>query len=643
MPTADLLSQSGRDAAIRACLPLLATYFQKTGSPDSLATQQVVGSGDAEDFEVDDLAWAVRLRVALGFARRLEDIIRGIAAHPSFRYHQVEEETVGAVRGRLDLERYLHQRARRNVPRRYPVKVVERSLGTPENALLLWCVGTVAHSLREAPLAALPPKGPEVQYLSDSLSEFSRLLGNPKFASALEHAADTDRRGDPARLIGHVEERLDGARVANVHAYRALTRLAWDIVAPLSGAGAEQEWLGYDERFDTTLYEIWTLQETYASLVRRFSEPSTGLRSLAEPHDAVAEWAWGAVTMTLAFQPSLKALSKSDPRWRYVTGAQRPFQGTPDVACVVDAGLAGRVPIIIDAKLRQRKGPPAEEMYKVLGYFENLGDLPLKYGAIVFYAPGAPRHHRIEADGGVVEAIGVDPAMQAETRHEFDRLTDLIEAAGLAVEPDFRDLTADVAVAGEGAIHARQESELARLRDLAANLPQGRLVAQQTQLATLLGDNWDRLPGEVQRMLATATYFGFNSDPDFDHRGPLLGLCAACEYLIAERVMQPLQDHLGNKRVRFTTIGAAAHWTREANDATSSDGRDARSWFLDADRPFDGRAFLDLEGLLENVKTFRNDAAHFALIDAKRFADGYRAVMDPSKGLLAALVVALAV
>lgn len=641
MASVDLLSEEGRSAAVGACLPLLATYFQREGSPDALAGQRTVGAGDDAPAPAD-LAWAIRLRVALSMSRRLEDIIRAIAIHPSFRYHQVREETVGAVRGRLDLERYLHQRARRDVPRRYPVKVVERSLTTPENALLIWCAGMIAYMLREAPLAALPPKGPESQALRDSSSELARLIHNPKFSGARDVAADVERRGDPHDLIRVVEDRLNGARVANVAAYQALVVLARELLDPLSGAGSDREWLGYDERFDTTLYEIWTLQQTFAALVRRFGAPSSALRPLYPKRDSVAEWLWGAISLSLAFQPSLKALSRSAPRWRYATGAQRPFQGTPDVACVVDAGLRGRVPIIIDAKLRQRKGPPAEEMYKILGYFENLVDLPVKYGAIVFYAPGNPRHHRIETDGGVVEAIGVDPAIDAETRHEFDRLADLIEAAGTAVESDFPRLTADVAVAGEGAIQARQESELARLRDLASNLPQGRLVAQQTQLATLLGDHWDRLPEEVRRMLATATYFGFNSDADFDHRGPLLGLCAACEYLIAERVMQPLQDHLGDKRVRFTTIGAAAHWTREANDATSSDGRDARSWFLSPDRPFDGRAFLALQGSLENVKTFRNDAAHFALIDADRFASGYRAVMEPSRGLLAALVATLA-
>src|SRR4051812_20000045 len=106
MPYDGLLTPGGRQAAVQSSLGFLATYFEK-GDPSALALSEQVGGLDDVDAA---FAWAIRLRVALAHGRRLEAVLHAVAMHPSFRYTRVTDEAIGAVKGRLDLQRYLKER-----------------------------------------------------------------------------------------------------------------------------------------------------------------------------------------------------------------------------------------------------------------------------------------------------------------------------------------------------------------------------------------------------------------------------------------------------------------------------------------------------------------------------------------------------
>jgi hypothetical protein len=634
-----LLTDRARRAATQAALPLLATYFE-SGDPTRLSESRAVGEDELTE---EAMAWAIRLRVALAAARRAEAVLRAVAVHPSFRYSRVNEETVGAVKGRLDLERYIKQRARRDVPQRYPVRVVRRSLATPENALLVWAVGTVAAMLREAPATAVPRNSAEAAELHERLSTLTRTMHNPLFEGAIRDASDVARRDEVDDLIEVVSDRLDSARVANVDAYRELLRFVGDLRRPFAGAGARSTWLGYDERFDSKLYEIWMLHQLLGALTRALGAPDAGPQPLTTRGKApTASWRLGPLTLHLHFQISLLNAHAAGTVWRYQPKGT-PLAGYVDTACIIDGGPLGRAAVLIDAKLRQRTGPPSEELYKLLGYFENLAELDYPSGAIVYYSPDAIVSRGLaRAGGGQALLLGVDPEQPNDSVRCFDELVELILQTGETIAANVRSAPQLVGVTdGEDRVALVQELAVQALEDRARELPASELEPASRQLQATLGTAWTRLESDVQRMLTTAVYFGFRSQAEFDHSGPLLGLCAACERLLTHRVMAPLQAAVGHAYVRYTTIGAAAYWTMHAALLDREGAQEIRAWLLAPDREFDGPQFVALSTLLTDVKLDRNDAAHITLIDADRFATGYQRILDPAAGLLAKLVAAL--
>jgi hypothetical protein len=632
-----LLTQPARQAAVRASLNLLSAWFER-GDPATLARAAALSPGaGAQDPE---FAWALRLRVTLAQARRMEGVLHAIAHHPSFRYSQVADEAIGAVRGHLDLQRYLKQRARRDVPPRYPIRVVERNMSTPENILLMYAVGSLVEVLRGAPAASIPTRSREALELTDRLSSLTRTLHHPTFHGALEQARNVARRDAIDDLVEAVEQRLASARVANVEAYQLLLDLLHDIRTPFEGAGDTVEWLGHDARFDTRLYEIWTLQLTHDALVRAFNDPDVGPRALTtRGKDATSSWRIASAILSLHFQPPLSALGNGDPVWIY-TDPDNPLSGYPDVACIIEERPRPKGLVIVDAKLRQRESPPAEELYKLLGYFENLPHLTYPAGAIVFYSPGNVTSRKLKrAGGGQALLIGADPEMPSESASAFDDIVQLVLAAAETVVPNARAAVAERGSPGsEQTLSAIQNAASQTLAVRASQLPKGTLDIEARRLATQLGQGWASLDDQTRRMIATASYFGFHAADDFDYSGPLLGLCAACERLISEHVLAPMQQDLGDEIVKFTTIGVAAHLARRSARPRRYPDHDVQSWLLDRSRTFDGEQFVRDATLFEELRDDRNAAAHIELIDAERFDTGYKRILDAQNGALVRLI-----
>jgi hypothetical protein len=101
------LSATARSAATTTALDLLGTYFADAPTWE-LEHREQLAPGDAA---LADLAEAIRIRVALAAARRLDVLLHRISERLSFRYSRIDDETIGAVRGRLDVPRYIETRA----------------------------------------------------------------------------------------------------------------------------------------------------------------------------------------------------------------------------------------------------------------------------------------------------------------------------------------------------------------------------------------------------------------------------------------------------------------------------------------------------------------------------------------------------
>ena len=633
------LSATARSTATTTALDLLGTYFADAPTWQLEHREQLA----AGDTELADLAAAIRVRVALAAARRLDVLLHRISERLSFRYSRIADETIGAVRGRLDVPRYIATRARRDVPRRYPVRVLERRHLTPENVLAMYAAGWVAHELRALRTDILPGGAPERTELAERTASLTRTLTHPVLADAAAAANDVWRRGELDTLLDQVQARVDGGHLAGPEPYEALIQWVRSFDPGATAAGTLVEWSFYDDRFDPKLFEIWLLHRLADALARRLgSEPQR--RPLWE-RGATATYAWklGSASIRLHFQLALSGLS--DPIWQRMS-TKKAFDGVPDVTAILAAPLGGEAVALVDAKLRQRDVSPTEELYKLFGYFHNRGPARGPYGAIVYYAPETRVIDEYRtADGGLVLALGVDPARGAEDDAAFDALADVLVAALDELDPHARTHASGSDPGTEDHLARVQEKAVTDLLLRAQALPTGSLDPYWHLLRSQLPAVWDRLDDDIRTILVTAEYFGATAPEGADLSGPLLGLSAACERLLCGSGQ--VLDRLATAHPQYVrspvTLGSALLLKRARRPREPYE--QAIRTFIDSDPTIDSVALMAITGELLDLNDHRRAAAHTEVVMRERWQQGHALVLgsgdSATPGLLPRLVAAL--
>lgn len=629
------LTAPSREAASATAFELVGTYFADAPTWE-LEHRRQVAAGDPE---LEDLAEAIRIRVALAAARRLEGLLRQIADRLTFRYGGVVEETTGAVRGRLDVPRYLRTRGRGEAPRRYPVRVLRRHHLTPENVLAMYAAGWVVHEIGNLRIGVLPEGSPEMRETIERRASLQRSLNHPVLAPAAQEAGKVWRRGGLGELLDGTIARLDGGHVAGPEPYRELVEWVEGFQPSADSAGQEIEWAVYDPRFDPKLFEIWMLHRIAAAITRVLGAPA-GRRPLWERgRDATYTWKLGGSSLRLHFQMALSGLAL--PRWRWAD-TDADFDGVPDVTAVVSAPGDAGCSALFDAKLRQRKGDPTEEIYKLLGYFHNRGDDDRPYGAIVAYSPGEMRIRELEAEGGGrVVSIGVDPARGDADDPAFDAIAALLVGLFDSADPGARAFAAGGAE-GEEALALIQERVVEALLDRARALPPDSLDPFRRLLEAQLPTLWGQLEDDLQTMLVSAEYFGATAPDGADHSGSLLGLCAACERLLCAgegplaRLAAGLPEHVRSP----VTLGGAV-LLKKAEKPKGEAGRAIRA-FLETETSFDLDALFALSSDFFRLNDHRRAAAHTEVIGRERWQQCQGLVLgrgdQEGEGLLSRLI-----
>lgn len=495
------LSPESRAAATQAAIRLLGTYFADAPTWD-LEHRGEVATGSVED---DDLAQALRLRVALAAARHLEGLLHDIAEDLSFRYTRRPAETIGMVRGRLDVQRYLRAQGKREAPRRYPVTIVERSHATPENVLALYATGWILAELSVGDSLALPAGAPELRELRERRVSLARTLNNPVLEEARVAAGGVWRRGGLATLLDQVQARVEGGHLARPEPYGALAEWVRRFDPRAQPEADDVEWSFYDERFDTKLFEIWMLDRLERALRPNLGEPI--VRPLWHRGSAPTFlWKKGPATVALHFQRALSGGS-AGARWQRVD-PPGPFEGVPDITVVVSTARSGESIAYVDAKLRQRDQHPTEELYKLLGYFDNTASKAARRGAIVYYKPDGLAIETFEdKQHGRMLAIGVEPS-SPDHDTGFAQVGKLVRAMIAASDPDAFSEPATGESPDEAEVAAAQEKAVTDLLVRAGTLSPGTLDPYRHILSSTIPATWPRLDSELQTILVTAEYFG---------------------------------------------------------------------------------------------------------------------------------------
>lgn len=632
------LSGRARSVALSAALPLVATYFADARTWDLHSTPQVGNRSSSADELLSEFLSVVRVRTTLAAGRRLIGILNRIAAQPTFRYTQTTSESVGSIRGQIDLARYSRQRGRTNTPRRYPIRLLKRETATPENILLTYAVHWVRRELGTLPIVELPPKSPERRQAANMESLLRRALGNPSLAGTESQARDVFAKARLDNLIYTVERRINAGHVARPDPYSDL--LAW-VKHSLDQHPAVQpgdmEWDFYDDRFDTKLFEIWCLDGIAKAIEARIGQKSGPVRTLLRRSEgAIYTWNIGAANISLHFQASLAALSGHSVRWKYES-TNKPFQGYPDIAATVST-ITGSQLVLIDPKLRQRPDrEPVEEIYKILGYFHNAGLSSGVRGAILYYSPHNYRRTTLrDSVHGVLESCGLDPLL---AQSQFNDVATLILAATGLDDKALQKIaaaTSDDVADPEKTAGAYQDAALAAMRNAIANVPQESLFPTRKVTAANLGEIWNLLSDDAQTMIVTAEYFANMAPNDADHSGPLLGLAAAVELVLRETILDPAIAQYGFKPYKGETLGACITYLARAISG-QPDCAPVRVHLETQGLPT--QELKALVPVLRSMnKKYRIPAAHAHVVAAPTWSAGRNAILNPTTGALALLV-----
>ena len=644
------LSDVGRREAIAAALPLVGRYFASGNQPLYSQPALALGARSGHD-ETADLLAAIRLRVALAAAKRLQNILTRISERPTFRYQLNAIDSTGAVTGQLDINRYVTQRGIVGETPVYPILEVRRVEETPENVLAVYATRWV---LRELDLtlsvSGAAADGPERTEHRRQTRALQAVLELPGFSACSRRASEINRRQSERGLVADVKRRLRRREISNASPYAEL--VDW-VDQTLAGAPAAEpgdiDWSFYGERFDTKLFELWCLnllaQEVSRQLVLEEPKVNTSWRRGAPTYS----WDRPSGTLELYFQRSIGNVSPSHTaRWQLEETPERVLRGVPDIVCHAtprgdqrDTRFA-----VIDPKLRQRDGAPVEELYKILGYFDNFGLANDAFGAVLYHTTASgtlPCANYVPSGGvGRLLAIALNPAYpsrsQAALAPAAKMLLELLGIPPLADEIRAGDAS-NAVLSGEEMQEIQVKARLKELEAAAAVLPPHALDASRRRVRTLVGDDrWILLPEPVQTMLATAEYVGFSIDSTADFSGPVIGICVSIETVLHDQVISPVValDSSLSAAERLT-LGQVIYQIRDAvNGGTSNLQAGIREHLQGKNVDLTQVASLALAMGSMNAQ-YRIPAAHRHLVHEATWQNAWNSIIGPSS-LLAQVI-----
>jgi hypothetical protein len=551
------LSEAGRQAAVVASLSLLGVYFS-SGNYELIERPAIDRS--TKDHELDALSAGLRLRVALAAGRRLASLLDKIVKRPTFRYELQSTAHVGSLSGAIDINRWITQ-SRGDQELTFPVLEVKRGLHTPENVLAAYAVSWLLKELHvsfEASLAT--PDVIEYETVRQLRERLIRTMTLPALANCIRSASTIRTQAALLHLVSNVKRRLRRRDIANARPYGELTGWIDDCLngQPVVSPG-EVEFSVYGDRFDSKLFELWCLGALGRQLATTLNlpEPSISL-----------DWRRGAPAYTLHafsgridiyFQRGLRAVDERySARWVKDTG--RPLGGIPDI--VVRAGPVigdGRF-ALIDPKLRQRARAATDELYKVLGYLQNF-DVTPAVGIVLIYTTATDLIHPDvfhDGLGGSLMSVALNPAAALETTRTALQivarpLLRLIDYQ-LPDQPTY-SMQTDVETGEDRAECVIDEVKSSMKSWGSAHL--GEVSSSCDRVEALIGSvRWHALNNDVQIMMATADLVGHRLDPAADFSGPVIGMCAAVEYVLYASAISPIVGNDPVRERRTRTFGA---------------------------------------------------------------------------------------
>jgi hypothetical protein len=545
-----------RHAALVGALPLLGVYF--AGGHTSVDHQQVVGVGSGD---LDPAVLGLRLRVALAAGRKFLRILRAARDARAFRYESVSAEQTGHLAGVLDVTRWVTRPRGGGEEISYPVTMVARGARTPENILAAYAARWIVRELRYTAAAHTVSESSSDYRAARALVErIERETATSQFAGLQDDVRRLRTTGSVRQLAAAVRRRVRRREMATPAPFAALVDWVESALAgePMLAPG-EVDIGAYDESFDPKLFELWCLGQLASQLAVALNVPVPTVQAW-RPGEPAFTFANFAGSVRVHFQASITTVDSSRvANWRTARGAA--LRGIPDIVVAVSPrGVDAPRIVVIDPKLRKRDRAPAEELYKVLGYFQNFAIEPPR-GALLTYTtskePAGGDVYRDGAGGSLVWAALNPSAAQGVIDAAYHGVVEIVlDALGYEAPPRV-DSGASVEDTLTGLRQSLEAWAAVHSADVAPSLE---------RMSALLGDEcWARLSMAERTMVATADTLGHQLDRAGDFSGPVIGLAAAVESFVHRTVFAhafSAEELAANRRLR--TFGAQLWAIRDA-------------------------------------------------------------------------------
>jgi len=357
-------------------------------------------------------------RHVIACADRLKDILPLTERNPSDCPLLTRQESKGAIRGRLDLPRYIANRYRQlSFPRAYPVLVNEHPPQTPENSLVVQALTQLASQLGRIDFPRTTAEGRASLALYNWTR--SRLRRWPW--------SEVTRLDSIEQLQRETHHRIRKRQTGNEQGYQLIAEWVaeWQVDLEHIGGGGiqrvEDGLLAFptSEFFWNKVFEIWCLREVAASLERCGCTLQSGPLPLHRRSiGPIYRFSHKSADVEVWFQ---RQRPLGQAVWSYAAGG-KGFAGIPDIVLT----RSGHRRMVIDAKLRMvTTATRSEETYKMLGYVENFRPVLGKRGfegLLVFLGDGAACTQLLGPQAGRLTLTVVDCNLAAReiTEQHFD-------------------------------------------------------------------------------------------------------------------------------------------------------------------------------------------------------------------------------
>lgn len=398
----------------RGFLSFVNRYFS------SFSTQMQSIDYSIRSGEIDEIDLEIYLRIVLANIDTLHSLISDLES--SLSKSQVNREVIfsGEIQGRLNIGKYTKNIAQARFPKEYPCVVKSRTYASPENIYVIFIINNVLKMLDEFKKFMLS-KGnssfSELALIEYHFKAFKVFSTKAYFMDCQDSAKQIMKSyGDcyPDDLRNLILTRIHKGKIRNSHIYQRIfdwyNTYKYGSVLELSKQKLSV--LRYSDDFANRLFELWCLYCIKETFVSSFNAILLEENNIMEAGDSfiykLSVPTGGTLEIYYQKGANLYWDTENDLSWKYVKYENtRGLRGIPDISIRYTAKEDALV--MIDIKNRVRiAGANSEEIYKMIGYFDNFKKTfeerfskdVKKQGALIFRNDCKPSDEYLESDSG---------------------------------------------------------------------------------------------------------------------------------------------------------------------------------------------------------------------------------------------------